>query len=143
MIKIIKPNGAVIKLDYTDTHLLCKSWWINDSGYAVRSETKNNKKVRMHREIMRAPKSKEVDHINGDRLDNTRNNLRLCTSAQNKYNTKLTLSKGVREQNGKWSAYYSHKNKYMHIGVFSTKDEAIIARRKVVQNIRGVFFKEK
>jgi hypothetical protein len=74
------------------------SWYLSDTGYALRAvrygDRSENKKrrIRLHRLIMNAPESKEVDHINGDKLDNRRKNLRLCTHRENMLNK--TKAKG-------------------------------------------------
>ena len=81
----------------------------------------------MHRVIINAPKDMQVDHINGNRLDNRRCNLRLATDGQNMGNSKIPRHntsgfKGVswdkrREQ---WEAYISKKDKKIHLGRFDT-----------------------
>lgn len=60
--------------------------WRFSNGYAARSDirTKRGRKtILMHRAIMDAPKGVEVDHVNGDKLDNQRSNLRLCNRKWN------------------------------------------------------------
>lgn len=60
--------------------------WYLTLGYAA---TKiKNKTVRMHRLIMNPAKKLSVDHINGNKLDNRTENLRVCTHKQNTANSK-------------------------------------------------------
>lgn len=59
-----------------------------NTWYAVRGGFLGPK-ILMHREIMNAPKDMQVDHINGDGLDNRRENLRVCTNAENGRNRKI------------------------------------------------------
>jgi hypothetical protein len=58
---------------------------IGSPSYAIRGEWENGKQktVRMHRLVMNAPNGTQVDHINGNGLDNRRKNLRFCTTKQN------------------------------------------------------------
>lgn len=84
-------------------------WRAYASGYAVRQE--NGKTVFMHREIMKPPPGKIVDHVNGNGFDNTRANMRNITKRQNRYNQakrtgSASIYKGVArdERSGKWYA---------------------------------------
>lgn len=77
-----------------------------------------------------------VDHINQDKLDNRIENLRPATKKQNAENCKLYASNtsghvGVSEdkKTGKWKAYRWDMGKYVNLGSFLTKEEAIEARR--------------
>lgn len=67
--------------------LLAHNWWINSNGYAAAYIA--GKTVLMHRLILGASPSEQVDHANGDRLDNRRANLRIATHAENMRNSKL------------------------------------------------------
>ncbi len=92
------------------------------------------KKVYLHRWILDAPEGIQVDHVNGDGLDNRRENLRLATPRQNSENqTKPTRSatgfRGVREvAPGSFAAYVNTRNRQVHLGCWGTAEEAAVAR---------------
>lgn len=70
-----------------------------------------------------------VDHVNGDGLDNRRENLRAATPLQNVGNLFSPLNtsgfKGVgRYRNGRWRAYISRDRRHVHLGYFDTPEEA-------------------
>ncbi len=105
------------------------SWTKGYERYAMRTEKR--KAIYMHREIMNAPDGMEVDHINGNGLDNRRENLRLCTRAQNRMNSvkrigKSSTFKGVywHKNCRKWRASLKLDGKEIHIGYFNTELEA-------------------
>jgi len=68
--------------------------------------------------------TKQIDHINQNRTDNRWSNLRQVTPQQNQYNRKRTGGVGFHKASGKWRAYLTVNNKAMHLGLFSTKEEA-------------------
>jgi len=86
----------------------------------------------VHRVIMNAPKGTDVDHINHDKRDNRRANLRVCSRAQNFGNRHLDPNqntsgyKGVgwEKRRNCWRVYISIQNKYVHLGYFQDKKEA-------------------
>lgn len=112
-------------------------WFAHKDGrnyYANRSISKN-KKVQMHRQILGdIPHGKQVDHINGNGLDNRRENLRVVTqreNCQNKHITKTSRYIGVRRdhKNKVWTAQINFKNKVIHLGVFISEISAAHAYR--------------
>jgi hypothetical protein len=95
----------------------------------------------LHRFLTNCPKGKDVDHINGDGLDNRKSNLRICTRSQNKMNTnKITkkctsIFKGVsfaatEKRKRKWRASITINGKSKTIGRFLTENEAALAYNK-------------
>ncbi len=78
-------GGFIAYVDAADYPQISRwRWHMESGGYAMRTE--NGRKVYMHREIMNPPKGKVVDHIDRNRLDNTRANLHICTPAENRRN---------------------------------------------------------
>jgi hypothetical protein len=67
----------------------------------------------------------EIDHINGDPLDNRRNNLRPATRQQNRANTrKSNPFKGAYKHHNKWHARIRHGGVTHYLGAFSTPEQA-------------------
>jgi hypothetical protein len=114
--------------------------------YAVRTQRPNNHELRMHRVLLGAPNDLEVDHKDGDGLNNRRYNLRLATVSENQRNRRLDLDnksgiKGVcfNARLGKWRAYITHQGKNLHLGFFTFIDEAAAARSKASAELHGEF----
>lgn len=103
-------------------------------------------KIILHRFIINAPKGFHVDHINGNPLDNRRKNLRVCTPAQNQFNSRkkskaTSKFKGVSwfKRDGCWRAYISKDWKQIHIGYFRNEISAAKAYNRIAKNIFGKF----
>ena len=86
-----------------------------------------------------------IDHIDGDPLNNTANNLRLCTAQQNQGNsTKRKIGQSIYKgicritTANKWRAYIAIDRKQAHLGVFDTEEEAALAYNAAAAH----FFKE-
>lgn len=115
-------------------------WSYSGAGYARRVVQKNNNQtnIYMHRLISKTPARMVTDHINGDKLDNRKSNLRVCNHAQNIRNHKLQINNtsgfiGVsKTKGGRWRAYSGSRNKVQHLGVFDSSVEAAKARDEYV-----------
>jgi hypothetical protein len=96
-------------------------WYTNTSGYAMESHGN----LLIHREIMKPKSPLVVDHINGNKSDNRRGNLRICTVAQNTVNQSRVRTfsgyKGVswHDRDGLWYARLSFNGKNIHLGFFT------------------------
>ena len=127
-------NGGEALVDDEDwASLSVFSWHRNDNGYVVRGDKSSGRLtlVRMHRQILGAQKEQHVDHINGNRVDNRRSNLRFCTRTQNMWNAgkhaKCTSKfKGVYwlKATQKWRAKIKVGGKHLSLGCFTDEIEA-------------------
>jgi len=70
-----------VLIDEADYTVLSKYKWHYRNGYAARRT--HTISIYMHRELMACPEDRQVDHINRDRLDNRRDNLRIVTPTEN------------------------------------------------------------
>jgi HNH endonuclease len=93
----------------------------------------------MHRLLMGNPPGMDVDHINGDTLDNRRSNLRLCTHTQNLQNRVIRGRKGIWKYSTRWRARITVNKKAIHLGVFDSPDEAIAAYDQAAIRYFGEF----
>ena len=90
----------------------------------------------------------EVDHINGDKWDNRKCNLRIVTHADNMKNRKLDKRNksgytGVKEtKTGTWNAQIYCDGKYINLGTYKTKEEAVKARKSGEEKYFGKFAHE-
>jgi len=143
-------QGAFTKIDVRDaTEVMRKSWYLyrepkTGRRYAVREE--RGVSVRLHRWLLNAAASEDVDHVNGDGLDNRRENLRKATAAQNTYNARkrslgTSKYKGVNIDEGRrpWRARIRVDLKLIHLGRFATEEEAARAYDKAARRHFGKF----
>lgn len=114
-----------------------RSWYKDKDGYLVSCYYFNGRRrfVRFHRIVMHATPGQFVDHINKNRADNRKQNLRCCARAENDRNRSIysTNTSGVTgvyfdKQRNKWVASISFDKKRILIGRFVTKEDAVQAR---------------
>jgi HNH endonuclease len=157
-LKVIElTQGQVAIVDDEDFEWLAQWRWNyykerTNGGYAHRSAQRINGRrphLLMHREIMSPiPNGMEVDHINGNKLDNRRCNLRYATPQQNRHNrtrysNSTTGLKGVTfNKKNKKKPFQSHicdRWKKIHLGYFSTPEEAATAYNNAAIRLHGSF----
>ena len=116
--------------------------------YAVRqcrSQKGKRTTIRMHREILRPPVGREIDHKDGNGLNNLRCNLRVATKAQNQQNRRTQKGtsrfKGVswHRAAAKWQARIMREGKWFYLGVFLSEIEAAQTYDKAAKNLFGEF----
>jgi len=133
---------ARTKIDREDLEKVKKyKWHFISSGYVA---NKSKKVLLMHRFILEAQKEKEVDHINSDKLDNRKCNLRLCNRSQNTVNrfkrkNCLTKYKGVYKRKEKFAVKIQKNGKIYYLGAYAKEDDAGRAYNKMALKLFGEF----
>lgn len=157
MKQITLTQGKVALVDNADfEHFNQWKWQArkkpNNKWYAVRSEgypKQKQKTVFMHREILNAPEGMEPDHINGDGLDNRRENLRISTHTQNIWNSRKRRDnssgyKGVTRYNKKgvkkrWVARIQYDKRRIYLGSYERRESAARAYDAAAKRLYGKF----
>jgi hypothetical protein len=132
-------DGFYAYVDAADYEWLSKWSWHLHGLYAVRHE--KGKRIYLHRAIMQPPQGMVVDHKNRNKLDNTRENLLVCTQQENchnrsKQNGALSRFRGVsyNSSSRKWVARITFEGKRLSLGYFVEEVEAARAYdRKAVE----------
>ena len=136
----IKGYAIVDDIDFDSLNQW--KWHKNNQGYVTRSY----KGIRMHRIIMKVKKGQQIDHINLNKLDNRKQNLRFCDYSQNRVNRKKTknktsLFKGVawnREWN-KWMVQVYWKGRRSYLGGYTEEHDAAMAYDKAAKILHGKY----
>jgi hypothetical protein len=153
MREIPLTKGCVALVDDEDYTSLSQWSWAashnKTSVAAVRQQRCGDGRshlIKMHRQILNAPSGVEVDHINGNPLDNRRTNLRLASRSQNARNRRRAANNtrgvpGVRwhRQRGKWNARIKLLGKEHSLGMFEHFDMAVQARKNAERQLFGEF----
>lgn len=98
-------------------------WKLSASGYMMNTP-KTGSNIHFSRAILDTDQF--VDHIDHNRLNNKKENLRIVTKSQNQMNVNY---KGVTPtNNGKWYAHIKRDGKMLNLGVYVFEEEALFAR---------------
>ncbi|MDN4061153.1 HNH endonuclease [Massilia sp. YIM B02769] len=147
MAEIQLLHGEVALVDDDMVEVLSRYRWHADSrGYVVAHT--GDQIVRMHRIVMKPGVEQVVDHVNGDKLDNRRSNLRSCTHAENMRNRKMHENnqcgaKGVymdsRKRRNPYRAQIRVDGVKIGLGSFGTLEDASAAYRAAAKKYHGDF----
>lgn len=138
-------KGMFALCDPEDLENLSKfNWHFCPQGYATRMEKR--KVLRMHRFLLRISGRGKIDHVNGNRLDNRRENIRICNDFQNAQNRR----KDRRNTSGykgvywaphvrKWRVNIRAFNRQIFLGYFLDRLEGAKAYDKKAMELFGEF----
>ena len=150
----LKQGKHTIVDDEDFEYLSQWKWHLMTVGYAARHRRKgdygwrnyNTGIVYMHRVILNTPEGKHTDHINGNKLDNRRSNLRTCSNAENIRNIKIPRHntsgfKGVSwdRVNKKYKVKITFNRKYIFLGRYQSPTEAALAYNVAAKKHYGEF----
>lgn len=149
MKKIPLTQGYFALVD--DDFIVDRKWRISKTGnkiyaFANAKKEEGGCNVSMHRLIMRPKKNMEVDHIDGNGLNNQRSNLRICTRAENALNRRINNNntsgfKGVTfvKEDGKWQVQIAAKRRFYYLGRYDSKVEAAMVYNVKARELFGKY----
>ena len=150
MKQVYLTQGKIALVDDSDYEkVVCYKWYatlIHNTWYARRNVTKKCKYAFLHSFILEQDSYNgyEIDHINGNGLNNIRSNLRLCTHKQNTHNSPsrggTSQYKGVSwaKKKHKWAADITPNGIHKFLGYFDDEVTAALAYNKAAM----LYFKE-
>lgn len=143
---LTKGKFAIVDGDMFD--YLSQWKWQYHCGYARRGKREPGKHYTVHMShiVLGAKRGQQVDHINGDKLDNRKLNLRICSQAKNVLNTGKRSDnksgfKGVSKYKNKWRACIQYNHNWRHIGYFDDIKKAAKAYDLFAEKLHGEYAK--
>jgi hypothetical protein len=123
-------GGHLALIDADDAvRVSARKWRLDSDGYVISGGKQTN--FKLHRFVLNAPKGVAVDHVNQDKLDNRKVNLRYVTHSQNVVHAPLRHTntsgyKGVtwHKRTQTWRAYIRVAGRQIHIGHYDSAQEA-------------------
>ena len=145
-IEIIATNNIAFLIDEEDEERVKKYTWSVCTSKSGSQTVMNRKGLSLHQYLARSSREWETDHIDRNRLNNRRSNLRLCTHQQNQFNQGLQSNNtsgaiGVRfyQRRGKYAARIKYCGKDIHLGYYAEKESAMQARNAGAGFLFGEF----
>jgi hypothetical protein len=149
--RIPLSQGKFAIVSPCDFEWLSEFKWHYSDGYARRNLPRNGLKIRQHETMHRAiyklfdARPELIDHINCDKLDNRRENLRIADSIINGRNSPVQSNNrsGVTGvtwdvKARKWRAYIRVNRQLRYLGMYNEMEDAVLARKSAEEN----YFKE-
>ena len=155
----ILEDGETVKVYFnnTDNYFLCDldewspieglfTWYESEKGYARTKLPYDNKWMFFHSYVLNEFPTKDriCDHVNRNKLDNRKQNLRIVTKTENNYKQKKYKNNksghtGVYFQPSinKWTALIGYNNTNYNCGSFDTYEEAVKAREQKELELYG------
>ena len=151
-IKLTQGKVAIVDDEMYD-YLNQWKWFANkqknDKFYVGRRILVSNKKqstIWMHRFIMNPKKGMVIDHLDGNPLNNQKNNLRICTQSENLRNRNCNINntsgfKGVywHKITKKWMSYITINKKSLYLGIYTNPIKAAFAYNEAAIKYHGKF----
>lgn len=145
MIYII-DNGYQIEIDKEDAEKVSKYRWRIDGATGYIYSDFLGKKIYLHRFIMNVHQTKDgkvIDHINRDKSDNRRANLRIVTQAENLRNLSIlsnsnTGYRNIYKKGKKFCLMSNYQGKVTYFGTFQTIQDALNAKVQLWRDLWGV-----
>lgn len=145
-------RGWVTVVDKVDADLGTRRWSSDGAtvkrAYAVRRGKRWSSAIFLHRVIAERMgldiADKDVDHIDGNRLNNRRSNLRAATRSENARNSGARRNsksgiKGVHLRDGRWIAQIGMSGRRVYLGSFATIEAAAAAYAEAAKKYHGEF----
>jgi len=134
--------GKFALVDDEDYEKLAPLTWRLSGGYpAISRRAGGIRTIYMHRMVL-DHKSRHTDHINGNKLDNRKSNLRACSPGENTRNTgprKGRKYKGTSTNGKHWRAYLMHEGVEHIVRGFDTEKDAAIMYNYLAKRYHGDF----
>lgn len=152
----VENETVYVKLTNSDLEMVCDSedweglklycWRLGSAGYAV--SRKNGKPIFFHAQVIDCSKGRVRDHINRNKLDNRKSNLRIVdyqaniiNSGKNICNTSGVKGVGFEKRRKKWYAKMIFSGKHIWLGYFDDFESAVKARREAEEKYHSPLFK--
>lgn len=129
-------GGCIVDWDFTNP-IHCFNWHDNGQGYSETVDRTQSFRFTMHQFLMGFPI--EVDHVNGNRNDNSIKNLRETTRSKNCSNRKCHRDgklKGATKYRDKWMSHTTLNGKFKYLGLFDTEIEAHLVNKMYMLGVR-------